>query len=270
MDSSSPEPTFAELLAFAHDLAAAAGEAILPHFRSPLSVENKADPGNFDPVTIADRTAEEAMRELIRQRFPEHGIFGEEHGRTAGDRHTWVLDPIDGTRGFMTGLPTWGTLIGLTIDGQPRLGVMDQPFVGERFVGGAGATLLRPGAFAKPLHARACSGFAEAVLSTTSPDLFVTEAERAAFDGLRRQVRLTRYGGDCYAYCLLAAGLIDLVVESGLQPYDVVALVPIVEGAGGVITNWAGGPAWHGGQIVAAGDPRLHALALAALAPAVK
>jgi myo-inositol-1(or 4)-monophosphatase len=255
----------AALVAFSQELADAAAAAILPHFRSQLAVENKGG-ATFDPVTAADRGAEEAMRALIGARFPDHGILGEELGLTTGGDATWVLDPVDGTRGFITGLPTWGTLIGLELAGRPLIGVMDQPFVGDRFVGSPlGAELRSRGPDGAlrvvPLRVRPCPSLAEAVVSTTSPDFF-SGSERDAFDDVRRKVRLVRYGGDCYAYCMLALGLIDLVIESGLKPYDIVALMPIIERAGGLVTTWDGGPARHGGRIVAAGDRRLHAAAL--------
>jgi myo-inositol-1(or 4)-monophosphatase len=258
------------LVEFACQLADAAGAAILPSFRSQLTVENKAGPLAFDPVTAADRGAEVAMRALIRERFPEHGILGEEYGREDGGELTWVLDPIDGTRGFITGLPTWGTLIGLTASGQPLVGVMDQPFVRERFVGSPAGAELRShtpdGAWRTVrLRTRACASLDEAVLSTTSPDLFATGGDQDAFHALKQKVRLTRYGGDCYAYCMVALGGIDLVVESGLKPYDIVALIPLIERAGGVVTNWDGGPALDGGRVIAAGDRRVHQQALAIL-----
>jgi histidinol phosphatase-like enzyme (inositol monophosphatase family) len=262
-----PSPSeLSSWVAFAHELADAAGAVILPHFRAQLAVDNK-DAAAFDPVTIADRDAETAMRALIEARFPDHGILGEEHGvkRGAG-RCTWVLDPVDGTRGFITGLPTWGTLIGLEVDERPLLGIMEQPFVGDRFVGSPlGAELRsvsRAGQRLVALGTRPCASLREAILSTTSPDLFATGADRGAFDRLRSEVRLTRYGGDCYAYSMVALGLVDLVVESGLKPYDIVALVPIIERAGGVVTTWDGGSPRHGGRIVAAGDRRVHEAAL--------
>jgi histidinol-phosphatase len=259
----------ATLVAFAHELADAAGAVILPHFRAPLAVDNKAGGSAFDPVTAADRGAEAAMRALIRSRYPSHGILGEEYGRQEGDAATWVLDPVDGTRGFITGLPTWGTLIGLQLDDRALIGVMDQPFVRDRFVGsplGAELRTTGPDGHTRhvPLAVRSCASLAEAVLSTTSPDLFAP-GEREAFAALRSEVRLTRYGGDCYAYCMVALGLVDLVVESGLQPYDIVALIPIIERAGGVVTSWDGGAAVAGGRIVAAGDRRIHEAALARL-----
>jgi myo-inositol-1(or 4)-monophosphatase len=258
------------LVEFACELADAAGAVILPHFRAQLAVENK-DTTAFDPVTIADRDAEAAMRRLIKQRFPGHGILGEEYGSEPGDEATWVLDPVDGTRGFITGLPTWGTLIGVQAGERPIIGVMDQPFVRDRFIGGPLGAELRSighdGAVRRvALKTRPCATLDVALMSTTSPELFATASDRGAFDRLRGKVRLTRYGGDCYAYCMLALGLIDLVVESGLKPYDIVALIPIIEQAGGVVTTWEGGAAHHGGRIIAAGDRRVHAAALALLA----
>jgi myo-inositol-1(or 4)-monophosphatase len=259
----------AAVVGFANELADAAGAVILPHFRSQLAVENKAGAAAFDPVTAADRGAEAAMRALIRSRFPSHGILGEEFGAQPGDDATWVLDPVDGTRGFITGLPTWGTLIGLQVGERPLVGVMDQPFVRDRFVAsplGAELRSIGPDGAVRhvPLRVRPCASLNEAVLSTTSPDLFAG-AERDAFTTVREQVRLTRYGGDCYAYSLLALGLIDVVVESGLQPYDIVALIPIIERAGGVVTSWDGRSPVRGGRIVAAGDRRVHDAALRAL-----
>jgi myo-inositol-1(or 4)-monophosphatase len=254
-----------DLVHFACTLADAAAEVILPHFRSQLAVDNKAGIG-FDPVTVADRDAETAMRALIEKHHPDHGILGEEHGVSKGSSdYVWVLDPIDGTRGFMTGLPTWGTLIGLKKGDQPIVGVMNQPFTRERFVGGTRAESHREGKIST-LSTRACQSIETAVLSTTSPDMFAAD-ELPRFERVRKRARLVRYGADCYAYAMLAAGLIDLVVECGLKPYDIVALMPIIERAGGVVTTWSGGPAHEGGQIVAAGDRALHAAVLEMLAP---
>ena len=254
-----------DLVRFACSLADASAHVILPHFRSQLVVDNKLGVG-FDPVTVADRDAETAMRALIQKHHPDHGILGEEHGVLKGTSdYVWVLDPIDGTRGFMCGLPTWGTLIGLKQGERPIVGVMNQPFSGDRFVGGARAELHRDGKVTT-LSTRACKSIESAVLSTTSPDIFAPD-ELVRFDRLRKRARLVRYGGDCYAYAMLAAGLIDLVVESGLKAYDIVALMPLIERAGGVVTTWSGGPAHEGGQIIAAGDPTLHATVLEMLAP---
>jgi myo-inositol-1(or 4)-monophosphatase len=247
---------------FVDRLTAAAGETILPFFRTSLGVENKARGGSYDPVTAADRGAERAMRTLIEQTFPEHGILGEEYGTVNPDAEfVWVLDPIDGTRAFITGMPGWGTLVGLLRQGSPCFGQMYQPFTRERFSGDGRAARYRGPSGDRKLRTRSCASLSEAALSTTSPRLF-EGAELDAFEALESNARLTRFGGDCYSYCMLAAGHIDLVIESGLQPYDIVALIPIIEGAGGVVSDWQGGPAAGGGRIVAAGDARLHTAAL--------
>ncbi len=237
----------------------------MPHFRAPLAVTDKGG-GRFDPVTVADRAAEQAMRALINATFPEHGIVGEEYGAERADaEYTWVLDPIDGTRSFITGLPVWGTLIGLLRDGKPVLGMMAQPFTGERFAGdGRRAWYSGPGG-ENIIRARPCPKLSEASLFTTTPALF-KGADRVAYDRVEAASRLPRYGVDCYAYCMVAAGNADLVVEVGLQAYDVVALIPIVEGAGGRFTDWEGGPAAKGGRVVASGDPALHEQVLEMLA----
>jgi histidinol phosphatase-like enzyme (inositol monophosphatase family) len=260
-------PSAAILLEFAHELADAAGRAILPHFRRRMTVDNKASDGGYDPVTAADRAAERIVRKLVRGRFPDHGFEGEEYGNEALEaRFRWVVDPIDGTRAFVLGLPVWGTLIGLTRDGEPVLGLMDQPFTRERFwADGRGAYWRDPDGRRRKLRTRASPSLAEAMMTTTHPDLFAAGAERRGFETIKSRVRACRYGGDCYTYCLLAAGHIDLIVEAGLKPYDVTALVPIVERAGGVMTTWDGAPASRGGRIVAAGDPRLHAEAMKVL-----
>jgi histidinol phosphatase-like enzyme (inositol monophosphatase family) len=255
-----------DLAPFLDRLASAAAAAILPHFRSRLAVEDKHLRGVFDPVTVADRAGEAAMRQLIGEHFPEHGILGEEYGRDHVDaEHVWVLDPIDGTRAFISGLPTWGTLIGLQRAGRPILGQMHQPFTGERFAGDTTHASYRGPGGDRRLTTRPCAELAEAVLFTTAPSIF-SAAERAAYDAIERDVRLARYGTDCYAYCMVAAGHVDLVIEAGLEPYDVGALIPIIEGAGGVMTSWTGGSAALGGRVVASGDKRLHDKVLAHLA----
>lgn len=252
-----------EYLDFARRLAEAAGAVTLSCFRRPIGVDNKAGKAAYDPVTAADRGAEAAIRELIGRVYPEHGIFGEEHGYRPGSSGlTWVIDPIDGTRAFITGMPLWGTLIALFDGEKPILGLMDQPYTGERFVGSRRGAALHRGGETVSLHTRECPDLSQAVLYTTHPHLFTTERERAAFAAVESRVRLSRYGGDCYNYCLLAHGFVDLVIESGLKPYDVQALIPIVEAAGGVLTTWSGDPAEEGGQVIAAGDPRLHEQAL--------
>ncbi len=245
-----------DLLAFAHTLADAAGAIIRPLFRSVGTIDNKRQ-ADFDPVTAADRDAETAMRALIAARYPDHAVYGEEHGAEWGERFTWVLDPLDGTRSFIGGFPTWGTLIGLAEHGRPVVGIMDQPITGERFTGGPdGAFLGRT-----RLHVRPCAGIEDAVLYATTPDMF-EGADMDAFRRVEQRVKLRRFGGDCYAYCMLAHGFLDLVVEASMQPYDIHALIPIVERAGGIVTNWEGEPAWKAGRILAAGDRRVHEQAL--------
>jgi myo-inositol-1(or 4)-monophosphatase len=254
--------TAVDFSAFVDNLATVSGEMILPFFRTALSVQDKGRHGSFDPVTAADHAAETAMRALIHRTFPDHGIIGEEFGEERPDaEYVWVLDPIDGTKSFICGMPIWGTLIALTRFGEPVFGVMNQPFTGERFSGDGGAARYRGPAGERDLHVRPCSGLAEAVMATTSP-LLMNDADRHTFGKVEKVVRLSRYGGDCYAYCMLAAGHIDLVIETELKPYDVLPLVPIIAGAGGVITTWENGSPHAGGRIVAAGDKRVHAAAI--------
>jgi myo-inositol-1(or 4)-monophosphatase len=254
--------TAIDFAAFVDELAAASGEKILPFFRTALGVEDKGSLGRFDPVTAADRGAEAAIRALIKRNFPEHGIIGEEFGNERADaEYVWVIDPIDGTRAFIIGYPIWGTLIALTRFGEAIFGMMHQPFMRERFTGDRQAARYRGPAGDRPLQVRSCVGLSEAVLLSTSPLMFNDE-EHTVFRRTEEKVRLSRYGGDCYAYCMLAAGHADLVIEAGLKPFDVVALIPIIAGAGGIITTWDGKPAESGGRIIAAGDKRVHAAAL--------
>ncbi len=288
--------TLATLLACAHDLADTSRATIRPYFRTALAVTNKAPDAEtpdamspeaggatatFDPVTVADQAAERAITRRLQQLYPDHGIVGEEYGATRPDaRYQWIVDPIDGTRAFIMGLPTWGTLIGLLDGGRPILGLMDQPFTGERYFASSEGAFLRHGggsygnASKNPsdkidasqpqrLATRGCLTLRNAIFSSTHPDLFDSPRSRRVLEQLRSSVQMTRYGGDCYAYCQLAAGHIDLIVEPGLQAYDIAPLIPIIEAAGGRVTDWDGGPAHHGGDIVAAGDPRLHAATLA-------
>jgi myo-inositol-1(or 4)-monophosphatase len=247
---------------FVEQLASKSGEVILPFFRTSLSVDNKGAIGRFDPVTAADRAAEAAMRALIREAFPAHGIVGEEYGSERPDaEYVWVLDPIDGTKSFICGMPAWGTLIGLMRFAEPVFGMMHQPFLRESFTGDGEAARYRGPAGDRELSVRACAALEDAVLFTTSP-LLMSAEDRAAFQRVEERARLSRYGGDCYAYCMLAAGHLDLVIETELKPHDVVPLVPIIAGAGGLLTSWDGGSALSGGRIVAAGDRRVHAAAL--------
>jgi histidinol phosphatase-like enzyme (inositol monophosphatase family) len=247
---------------FVNELAIRSGQAIMPFFRSSIAAEDKSRGGAFDPVTEADRAGEAIMRQLINRTFPSHGIVGEEFGAERDDaEYVWVLDPIDGTRAFIAGLPTWGTLIGLNRSGRPVYGTMHQPFTGERFSGDCGSARYHGPGGPKTLRTRRCTSLKDAVIATTSPKLFSGESLRA-YDRVESVARLARYGCDCYAYCMLAAGHVDLVVEAGLKPYDIVALIPIIEGAGGIVTSWDGGSAADGGSIVAAGDRRVHAAAV--------
>jgi myo-inositol-1(or 4)-monophosphatase len=262
-------PSLKSFLETAHVLADASGKAILPHFRKAVTIENKAPSGKpFDPVTTADKAAERAIRKGLAARHPDHGIFGEEYGREhSASPYTWVIDPIDGTKAFITGTPLWGTLIGLQRDDRAILGLMDQPFTGERiWSDGNGTTWRLPGGKAKRIKTRTCPRLEDAIIGTTNPDLLAPGFERDTFDAMKSKARMARFGGDCYAYCLLAAGHIDIIAECGLKPYDIVALIPIIEAAGGRVTAWDGGPAEAGGRILAAGDPHLHEKLLAFIA----
>jgi inositol-phosphate phosphatase/L-galactose 1-phosphate phosphatase/histidinol-phosphatase len=255
-------PAFAEFLPLAHALADAAAAVQRRWFRAPFTVEQKADES---PVTIADREAEAAMRALIQRHHPDHGILGEEHGVIGeGAEFLWCLDPIDGTRSFICGRPMFGTLIALLHRGRPVLGIIDQAILAERWVGLAGAPSTLNGV---PIRVRECPDLAHAVLFATSPQMFTGPGEAAAFRRVEDRVRLTLFGGDCYGYGLLAAGFADLAIEAGLRPYDFMALIPVIEGAGGRITDWrgAGLTLASGGQVVAGGDARVHNAALACL-----
>jgi myo-inositol-1(or 4)-monophosphatase len=255
-------------LEFAHRLALAAGVEILPHFRVALDIEDKGGAANYDPVTVADRGAETVIRTGIARAYPDHGIRGEEHGWQRGtSNYTWVIDPIDGTRSFILGQLHWATLIALNDGTRVVAGVAHQPYVGESFVAAADGTAeWRRGKERRTLRTRSCRAIDRAVLACTHPGIFRRPVDLAAFNRVADRARLTRYGGDCYAYCLLAMGLIDIVVESSLHAYDVQALIPIVEAAGGVITDWSGGSCDEGGSVVACGDRALHADVLELLA----
>ncbi len=247
--------------AFFRRIAEAAAAETMPRFRQQGAVSNKLS-GGFDPVTEADREAEQAIRSVIRREFPDHGIMGEEFGpENSANRHLWVIDPIDGTRSFISGVPLWGTLVGLTIDGAAAAGMMAQPFTNELFYANDGGSNYEGPLGARKLETRKGVALKEATLCTTTPSLFLG-GQREAYNRLKSAVQLARYGTDCYAYAMIAAGHVDLVVEVGLQSYDIVALIPIIEKAGGKVTNWDGGPAENGGEIVAAGSPDLHDAAL--------
>ncbi len=247
------------------EMADVARAAILPHFRAAgLGAENKLQDG-FDPVTVADRAAETAMRAVLAKRRPADGIWGEEYGQEPGTSgRTWVLDPIDGTRGFISGTPTWGVLIALSDENGPFLGVIDQPYTEERFIGAPGVAEMTGPQGLRPLAARQGSHLADAILFTTFPEVGTPE-DRAGFERVAAMAKLTRYGMDCYAYALLAAGQVDLVIEASLNAYDIQAPIAVIQAAGGIVTNWQGGPAHQGGRALAAANPEIHAEALALL-----
>lgn len=256
-----------ELLRQAAERAADAAAVITcDYFRNELTVSNKAGKHAFDPVTEADRLAELAIRDSLQRDFPTIGFLGEEHEAVAGSSGLlWVVDPIDGTRAFMSGMPLWGTLIGLYDGRDAILGVMDQPFLLERYVGLAGSAHLYSAHGNRVLATRQVDSLSDATLYCTTPDMFASGAPRQSFESIKRAVQLTRYGGDCYAYALLAAGFVDIVLDCDLQPYDIQALIPIVEGAGGIVSNWKGDSAVEGGYVIACGSKNTHDSALAHL-----
>lgn len=259
---------------FLRSLAYKAGTIAREHFRNPaqLATKNKASNAAYDPVTEADTAAEAAMRKLIKETYPTHGIYGEEYGFEAGTSGlTWVLDPIDGTRSFMTGMLHWGVLIALFNGKKPILGGLYQPILDELFCGHSGQASIRQaqgGFVPEPIKTSHCDQLQDAVVCITHPEIFIEPVEQAALADLLKQTKMSRYGGDCYHYALLAMGLVELCVESSLQPYDIQALIPLVEGAGGLVTTWSGGDPADGGQIVAAANKALHTQALEILAPA--
>jgi histidinol phosphatase-like enzyme (inositol monophosphatase family) len=258
------ESEIADIVSTAHALADAARGPTLAHFRTALTADSK-EAARFDPVTIADREAETAMRAILSLRRPRDGIFGEEFGAQGGESGlTWVLDPIDGTRGYLAGTPTWGVLIALSDAQGPLHGLIDQPYVGERFEGGFGRARMTGPQGARALACRPARPLSEAILFTTFPEVG-TPGEGAAFHSVARQARLTRYGTDCYAYALVAAGQVDLVIEAGLQAYDVQAPIAVIEAAGGIVTDWEGRPCPQGGRVLAAANREIHAEALAIL-----
>jgi len=250
-------------LAFAHRLADAARAVIRPYFRRRIDVTDKGSAGMFDPVTEADKGAESAMRDLIGSAYPNDGILGEEFGQKSGNSgFVWVLDPVDGTRAFIAGQPLWGTLIALEHNGKPVVGVLDQPFLDERFTGVGGVTEFRNASSTERLKTRACARLADAIISTTHPLMHFKTDERQRFADVEKRCRLSRYGGDCYGYALVAMGFVDLVIETDLQRWDIAPLIPIIEGAGGIVTDWEGKSMNQGGDVIAAGDARVHAEAL--------
>jgi histidinol phosphatase-like enzyme (inositol monophosphatase family) len=260
------DEAFAE---FALRAAFAAGDAILPHFRATIDVEDKGGSRGYDPVTEADRAAEAVIRAAIASRYPDHGIEGEEHGRLPGrSRFTWVIDPIDGTRSFILGHLHWATLIALNDGTRPIVGVTHQPFVGESFIAAHGASTWRRGDERRSLRTRRCERLEDAVVATTDPRHFKSARQCHAYAAVTDGTRLLRYGGDCYCYTQLAMGLVDIVIETGLHAYDIQALIPLIENAGGAVTDWEGGRCDAGGDVLACGDRALHAELLRRIAGA--
>lgn len=261
--------TQAELIRVAHVLADAARPVTLQYFRNNDLVAQNKDADGFDPVTAADKAAEQAMRAILARERPNDGILGEEFGTQEGTSGlTWVLDPIDGTRGYISGTPTWGVLIAVSDATGPLFGIIDQPYIGERFVGGFGLSELTGPQGVRPLGCRAVSQLDHATVLSTFPEIG-SAAEMHAFRAVAGQARLTRYGMDCYGYALLAAGQIDLVIEAGLNAYDIQAPIAVIQAAGGVVTDWAGGPAHQGGRALAAANADIHAAALSILRDAM-
>ncbi|MBX3187508.1 MAG: histidinol-phosphatase [Labilithrix sp.] len=264
-----------ELDAFLVELNAVSAEAILPLFRATAgdqALENKGGARGWDPVTAADRGAEAALRKRIAARYPDHGVIGEEYGDDRPDAElVWVIDPIDGTRAFVAGLPVWTTLIGLRHAGRPVLGSIGQPYIGEIFIGHAGGARVIRGDTSAPLRVRPCASLSSATIATTDGAIYLDETEQRAWGELRGSAQNARLGCDAYAYAMVAAGWIDLVVESNLKAWDIDAAIPVVEGAGGLVTTWRGEPVGaHGGQVAIAGDRRCLDEALALLSRAAK
>jgi histidinol phosphatase-like enzyme (inositol monophosphatase family) len=256
-----PQQVRATLLA----AAAAASKLTLAGFRTPLAVENKWQTG-FDPVTAADKDAEIAIRAVLSAAYPEHGIIGEEWDpKASSGAFDWIVDPIDGTRAFISGVPVWGTLVGLLHNGRAVAGMMAQPFTDEMWLGIGGASFYRHGGDEQPIHTSGVTELARAKVTATSPDIFEQAGTTAHLARLRAATLQLRWGLDCYGYCLLAAGHIDIVAESALKNVDIAPLIPIIEGAGGIVTTWDGGPAETGGSCVAAATPELHEAAMKVL-----
>ena len=261
-------PVDDKLIAFAHRLADASGAAIRPYFRQRIEVANKEREGHpFDPVTEADKGGERAIRAILDAERPHDAILGEEYGARPGSSGwRWVLDPVDGTRSFITGRHEWGSLIALEKEGAPVLGILDQPVLGERFIGVGGKAELHQGGTVTPLKVRECADMKDAILCATDPSAYMTAPQIAAFERVKAQARLTRYHGDCYIFAMLAMGFVDVIVEGVFRHWDVAALLPLVEGAGGIITNWQGKPWRDGDALLACGDARVHAQTMKLLA----
>jgi myo-inositol-1(or 4)-monophosphatase len=262
-DDSSSTDLIIESLAFAEQTVLSAGEIALRYFRQPIDVDNKLSGADFDPVTRADREVEAFLRSRLRERFPEYGVIGEEDGLTPGDSAmSWIVDPIDGTKAFISGYPTWGILLGLLEGERALAGLMYQPFTGELFSGSPAGAFLQRGTDCSRLQTRQAARLDDALLYCTHESMFANQDHLEAFRRVAGQARLQRFGGDCYSYCMLAQGLVDLVIEDTLQPYDIMPLLPIVEAAGGVVTDKRGKTPVTGGFVIAAANPQLHQQAL--------
>ena len=259
-----------KMIAFANRLADASGAVIRPYFRQRIEVTHKPGVHAYDPVTEADRGAERAIRAIIERDRPQDAILGEEYGeKPAGlsaNKWRWVLDPVDGTRGFITGRHEWGSLIALEHDGVPVLGILDQPVLGERFIGVNGRSVLVADGSRTPLKVRECPDIQDAIVCVTDPFSNFTPEQAARFRRVSEAARMTRYSGDCYLFAALTLGFVDVIVEAGFKPWDIAALIPLVEGAGGIVTSWDGGDCRDGKTVLACGDRRVHAQAMELLA----
>jgi len=251
-----------EYLQFAESLVRRVGRELLSRFRTELVVDDKSLGHGFDPVTDVDKKVERLMRDAIARQYPTHGIVGEEYDDQVGNNLTWIIDPIDGTRAFMTGMLHWGTLLGLSEGTRPIIGTMYQPFADELFWGNSTEAGHLRGKKQTTLHTRPCKALADAVMGTTGPEFYRRTKEREGLQRLRDQVLFTRFGGDCYVFAMVAMGQLDIGIEASLKPCDIQPMIPIIQGAGGVVTTWDGGDANRGGRVVAAGDPELHAAAI--------
>lgn len=268
MPEPGPDINKASAFAFASKLAEAAAEITLPLFRQPLDVSSKMQDG-FDPVTKADKDTEQKLKDMIEAQYPDHAILGEEFGFKPGTGYQWTIDPIDGTRAYISGMPSWGTLIALskiTEDGHltSLMGLADQPYLNERYFGWVSdntseASLNSEGKDKKIMATRSCQAIDDAVLATTDSNLFMNTPTESIWLDISSQTRLNRYGGDWYNYMLLADGHLDVVIEQGLQAYDIQALIPIISAAGGQVSDWQGNTPIEGGEVLACGDANLHA-----------
>jgi myo-inositol-1(or 4)-monophosphatase len=256
-------PVDDKLIAFANRLADASGAVIRTYFRQRIEVVHKPGRAPFDPVTEADKGGERAIRAIITRERPEDGILGEEYGETPGkNAFRWVLDPVDGTRAFITGRHEWGSLIALEENEVPVLGILDQPVLGERFIAVHGRSVLVEGGKRTPLKVRECAQMKDAILCATDPSAYFSPQQQEAFARVKDEARMTRYAGDCYLFAALALGFIDIVIEANFNRWDVAALIPLIEGAGGIMTSWEGNHCRDGKTILACGDRRVHETAI--------